>query len=101
MPFCFAFVFLPLLALWQFPVIKANPWTKVFNAFTPEDAIDLISKLLVYTPTSRYDSFDAMTHPYFDDLRVPNCTLPGYANGRLFRACLVCVVLFCGTTHCV
>ncbi len=61
----------------QFPVIKANPWTKVFNAFTPDDAIDLIGKLLVYTPTARFDSFDAMTHPYFDDLRVPNCVLPG------------------------
>ena len=31
----------------RFPVIKANPWTKVFNAFTPPDAISLISHLLM------------------------------------------------------
>lgn len=61
----------------KFPVIKANPWTKVFNAFTSEDAMDLISKLLVYTPTARYGPFDAMAHPYFDDLRVEGCCLPG------------------------
>lgn len=61
----------------KFPVIKANPWTKVFNAFTPEDAVDLISKLLVYTPTSRFGPFDAMSHHYFDDIRAPGCVLPG------------------------
>jgi serine/threonine protein kinase len=46
----------------RFPVIKANPWTKVFSPFTPADAISLISHLLTYTPTQRYGPFDAMAH---------------------------------------
>ncbi len=46
----------------RFPVIKANPWTKVFSPFTPADAISLISHLLTYTPTQRFGPFDAMAH---------------------------------------
>lgn len=61
----------------RFPVIKANPWTKVFNSFTPPDAISLISHLLVYQPTVRFSPFDAMSHEYFNDLKAPNCLLPG------------------------
>lgn len=61
----------------RFPVIKANPWTKVFSPFTPEDAISLISKLLTYKPTIRFSPLDAMAHEYFDDIRSPDCALPG------------------------
>ncbi len=46
----------------RFPVIKANPWTKVFSPFTPADAINLISHLLCYTPSQRYSPFEAMAH---------------------------------------
>ena len=36
----------------QFPQIKAHPWTKVFRASrTPDDAIDLIQKMLSYDPS--------------------------------------------------
>ena len=58
-------------------MIKANPWTKVFSPFTPEDAISLISKLLTYKPTIRFSPLDAMAHEYFDDIRSPDCALPG------------------------
>lgn len=61
----------------RFPVIKPNPWTKVFPPFAPADAINLISHLLVYTPTQRFSALDAMAHEYFDDLRSPTCMLPG------------------------
>jgi len=61
----------------RFPVIKANPWTKVFSPFTPDDAIDLISHLLTYKPTVRFSPLDAMAHEYFDDIRKPDCQLPG------------------------
>ncbi|XP_008485898.2 glycogen synthase kinase-3-like, partial [Diaphorina citri] len=37
----------------KFPQIKSHPWSKVFRVRTPPDAIDLISRLLEYTPSSR------------------------------------------------
>ena len=40
------------------------------------DAIDLISLLLEYTPTQRLSAIDAMVHPFFDELREPNCRFP-------------------------
>lgn len=47
------------------------------------NAIDLISKLLEYTPTQRLSAIDAMVHPFFDELRDPNTRLPDsrHANG--------------------
>lgn len=39
-------------------------------------AIDLISKLLEYTPTQRLSAIEAMVHPFFDELRDPNTRLP-------------------------
>lgn len=47
------------------------------------NAIDLISKLLEYTPTQRLSAIDAMVHPFFDELRDPNIKLPDsrHANG--------------------
>jgi glycogen synthase kinase 3 beta len=41
-----------------------------------QNAIDLISKLLEYTPTQRLSAIEAMVHPFFDELRDPNTRLP-------------------------
>jgi glycogen synthase kinase 3 beta len=76
----------------KFPQIKPHPFSKVCeeyrNAFRPElthtqvfrkadpNAIDLISKLLEYTPTQRLSAIDAMVHPFFDELRDPSTRLP-------------------------
>lgn len=35
----------------QFPSIKSHPWETVFPEETPALVLDLISKMLVYTPT--------------------------------------------------
>jgi glycogen synthase kinase 3 beta len=35
------------------------------------DALDLIEKLLEYTPTQRLSAIDAMVHPFFNELRDP------------------------------
>jgi len=59
----------------KFPQIKPHPFAKVFRKATP-DAIDLISQLLEYTPTNRLSAIEALTHPFFDDLRDPNTKLP-------------------------
>ncbi|KAK3543481.1 hypothetical protein QTP70_023214, partial [Hemibagrus guttatus] len=63
----------------NFPQIKAHPWTKVFRPRTPPEAIALCSRLLEYTPTARLTPLEACAHSFFDELREPNIKLP---NGR-------------------
>ncbi|OTF72153.1 protein kinase-like protein [Euroglyphus maynei] len=60
----------------KFPKITPNPWDRVFGARTPPEVIDLISKLLDYTPFLRLDPLKCCTHRFFDELRIPNYRLP-------------------------
>ncbi|BGP16472.1 glycogen synthase kinase 3 [Rhodosporidiobolus nylandii] len=60
----------------KFPQIKPHPFVKVFRPRTPPEAIDLISKLLEYTPSARLTAIEAMTHPFFDELKVPDAKMP-------------------------
>jgi glycogen synthase kinase 3 beta len=63
----------------KFPQIKAHPWQKVFRARTSPEAIDLVSRLLEYTPSARITPLQACAHTFFDELREPATKLP---NGR-------------------
>ncbi|KAL1546441.1 Shaggy-related protein kinase theta [Salvia divinorum] len=63
----------------KFPQIKAHPWHKVFNRRMPAEAVDLVSRLLQYSPTLRFTALEACAHPFFDELRAPSASLP---NGR-------------------
>lgn len=54
-------------------------YVQVFRARTPPEAIDLVSRLLEYTPSSRISPLQACAHTFFDELREPNTRLP---NGR-------------------
>eukprot|EP01091_Cochliopodium_minus_P013624 TRINITY_DN442_c0_g2_i1.p1 TRINITY_DN442_c0_g2~~TRINITY_DN442_c0_g2_i1.p1 ORF type:complete len:121 (+),score=27.22 TRINITY_DN442_c0_g2_i1:113-475(+) len=65
----------------NFPQIKPNSWEKVLESTSicPQ-AIDLLSKILVYSPVERYDAFTSLSHPYFDELRQPDCKLPDQQN---------------------
>jgi glycogen synthase kinase 3 beta len=81
----------------KFPQIKPHPFSKVrahmmsfsliadnlqvFRPRTPPEAIDLVSKLLDYTPQARLSAVEAMTHPFFNDLRVEGARMP---NGKDF-----------------
>ncbi|KAF9892186.1 regulator of ime2 [Aspergillus nanangensis] len=67
----------------KFPQIKPHPFNKVFRK-APQEAIDLISALLEYTPTQRLSAIEAMCHPFFDELRDPNTRLPDsrHPNGQ-------------------
>ncbi|CAE7744865.1 MSK-3 [Symbiodinium necroappetens] len=56
----------------KFPQIKPHPWHKVFRARTSADAVDYISKLLVYDPKMRPSGLQCCTHALFDDLRDQN-----------------------------
>lgn len=63
----------------KFPQIKPHPFSKVFRPRTPTDAIELVTRLLEYTPSSRLTAIEAMCHPFFDELRQQDTRLP---NGR-------------------
>lgn len=60
----------------KFPSIKAHAWSKVFRNKAPANAIDLVSKWLRYEPKSRLDPFEALAHPFFDELREPGAKMP-------------------------
>ncbi|KAF9050693.1 Pkinase-domain-containing protein [Hymenopellis radicata] len=65
----------------KFPQIKPHPFSKVFRPRTSPEAIDLVSKLLEYTPGARLSSVEAMVHPFFDELRAEGARMP---NGKDF-----------------
>jgi len=54
----------------QFPSIKPHPWAKVFPPLTPQLAIDVLARMLVYTPPQRIRAFETCGHPFFDELRL-------------------------------
>lgn len=71
---------------YKFPQIKAHPWHKVFPKRTPAEAVDLVSRLLQYSPSLRYTALEACVHPFFDELRDPMTRLPtGRALPLLFN----------------
>ena len=78
----------PNYTQFKFPSIKPIAWSKVFRNKVPQSAIDLVSKLLVYRPEERLHPFQALAHPFFDELRDPNTVCP---NGKplppLFNFC--------------
>src|ERR1700676_262672 len=84
----------------KFPQIKPHPFSKVssrsafhclyllttcllqvFRPRTAPEAIDLVAKLLEYTPGARLSAVEAMIHPFFDELRVEGARMP---NGKEF-----------------
>lgn len=65
----------PNYSEFKFPQIKAHPWNKVFRSKTPPDAIDMISKILVYNPEKRPRPLEILLHPFFDELRDKNTRL--------------------------
>ena len=70
----------------KFPSIKPHPWVKVFQKFKADpQLIELISKILVYSPKERMKPIECLLHPYFAELRseqfsIPNAQLPDFFN---------------------
>jgi serine/threonine protein kinase len=52
----------------KFPVIKAKQWSSIFPNY-PNLVVDLISKMLLYSPDDRVLPLVACSHPFFDELR--------------------------------
>ncbi|KAK3609608.1 hypothetical protein CHS0354_038608 [Potamilus streckersoni] len=69
----------PNYSEFKFPLIKSHPWSKVFRPRTPNEAIQVVSKLLEYIPQNRITPLEACAHGFFDELRDPTSRLP---NGR-------------------
>jgi len=63
----------------KFPQIKPHPFSKVFRPRTAPEAIDLVAKLLEYTPESRLSAVEAMCHGFFTELRTEGLKMP---NGK-------------------
>ena len=53
----------------------------MFRPRTSPEAIDLVAKLLEYTPEARLSAVEAMCHSFFDELRVEGARMP---NGKDF-----------------
>jgi len=66
---------------YNFPEIKRSPWSKIFakGVQPPEDALDFLSKVLIYTPSERLTAIELLTHPWFAPLRDPALRLPNGA----------------------
>ncbi|MQM03405.1 hypothetical protein Taro_036187 [Colocasia esculenta] len=60
----------------KFPQIKAHPWHKLFQKKLSPEGVDLVSRLLQYSPNLRCTPLEACAHPFFDDLRDANAQLP-------------------------
>ncbi|KAG8985908.1 regulator of ime2 [Tulasnella sp. JGI-2019a] len=63
----------------KFPQIKPHPFSKVFRPRTSPEAIDLVSRLLEYTPSARLSAIEAMCHPLFEELKQEGTRMP---NGK-------------------
>jgi serine/threonine protein kinase len=71
----------------RIPQLAAKRWSEVFRSHVPAEAYDLCSKLLAYVPGERVRPFEAMCHPFFEELFSPSLELPNGAQPppNLFR----------------
>ena len=70
----------------KLPKIEPRPWKDVFKNKTNDELfIDLVSKLLVYEPTKRFSPYQALLHPYFDDLKNKDAKIPNHLF--IFKQC--------------
>ncbi|KAI8337246.1 putative glycogen synthase kinase 3 alpha [Chlamydoabsidia padenii] len=53
----------------KLPQIEPKALSKVIGIPTSQETLDLMAKLLKYAPDKRITAIEAMTHPYFDELR--------------------------------
>ena len=60
----------------RFPDIRQTPWRRVFKDKAPADAIEFLGALMVYSPSRRPTAFQALQHPFFDELRNESTRLP-------------------------
>lgn len=71
----------------KFQQLKPQPWAKVFKRHVlPPDALDVLARMLTYVPTERITALQACAHPYFDELRDSEVSLPAsFPRATLFN----------------
>ena len=50
---------------------------QIFKVQVNPLAIDLLEKMLIYNPEKRIKPFDALAHPYFDEIRKESFKIDG------------------------
>jgi glycogen synthase kinase 3 beta len=60
----------------KFPQVKGSSLHKCFKTKTSLEAIDLLEKMLQYSPKDRITAAEAMCHPFFEDLVRRTLDLP-------------------------
>lgn len=60
----------------KMPHVDAQPIGNYFPKSTPDSALDLLVCLMDYDPGARLTAAQALTHPFFDELRHPSTALP-------------------------
>mmetsp|Transcript_27061 Transcript_27061/g.72930 ORF Transcript_27061/g.72930 Transcript_27061/m.72930 type:complete len:654 (+) Transcript_27061:87-2048(+) len=58
------------------PKLKPFPWDRVFPPGTPPDAIDLVSRLLMYNPETRLNAQQALAHPFLEGVSIGAARMP-------------------------
>ncbi|EFO62001.1 Kinase, CMGC GSK [Giardia lamblia P15] len=75
----------PTLKSVKFKDVKRYPFSKIFRSKAHTDAVDLLTKVLVYDPKKRPTAMEILAHPFYDILRDPDTLLP---NGERLPAFL-------------
>ena len=61
----------------KLPHKEAKPWKEYFAGKTDDEQfIDLVAHLLVYDPNKRYTPYQAMCHPFFNDIKNTSVKIP-------------------------
>ena len=61
----------------KLPKYKKIGWKDVLKGKTNDELfIDLVEKLMLYNPSKRLGPYEAMCHPYFDDIKKKEVILP-------------------------
>ena len=61
----------------KLPKINQKSWKEVFKGKNnDEQFMDLVGNLLVYEPQKRLSPYQALCHPYFDELKRKEVNLP-------------------------
>nr|BAA21444.1 pi064 [Schizosaccharomyces pombe] len=55
------------------PNVRPHTLESVMPHNCTKNAMDLLHKMLTYVPSKRISAIEVLTHPFFDELRDPNC----------------------------
>jgi glycogen synthase kinase 3 beta len=66
----------PKSKTFEFPRVEKKPLKEVFRSRADDVALDLLTKILVYTPSKRLKLTHILLHPWFDQLRCKDTTHP-------------------------